>query len=95
MLLTSDGELCQRVLHPDYFHEKTYRVEVDREISDEFCLNMAQGVAYGEVVTKPCQVESLGESDCYWRKPAPGTGYQWGRRYAQYLSVNEAFRESR
>ncbi|MGI9277809.1 MAG: pseudouridine synthase [Endozoicomonas sp.] len=61
MLLTSDGELCQRILHPDYFHEKTYRVQVNHKINDEFCMNMALGVAYGDVVTKPCQIEPLAD----------------------------------
>lgn len=44
MLLTNDGELANRLLHPRYGHEKEYRVLFDRE-PDKHQLNvMRQGV---------------------------------------------------
>lgn len=63
LLLTNDGALCQRLLHPDYYHEKEYRVTVDKEISSTFLQHMANGVSWqlGDTVyhSRPCQVEKL------------------------------------
>ncbi|MCW7551857.1 RNA pseudouridine synthase [Endozoicomonas gorgoniicola] len=57
MLLTNDGELCQRLLHPDYYHEKEYRVTVDKPLTGQFLKTMSLGVSYGNVTTLPCQVK--------------------------------------
>lgn len=59
MLLTNHGELCQALLHPDYYHEKEYRVNVDKPVDEAFLLSMAAGVSYGDVTTKPCVVEKV------------------------------------
>ena len=64
MLLTNHGELCQRLMHPDFYHEKEYRVEVDKTITPEFCQNMRDGVTYAKVTTKPCQVRQTGSNEC-------------------------------
>ena len=36
LLLTNQGDLANRILQPDSFHQKTYRVQVDKPISDVF-----------------------------------------------------------
>ncbi|WP_257284514.1 pseudouridine synthase [Endozoicomonas sp. SESOKO1] len=56
MLLTNHGELCQTLLHPDYYHEKEYLVTVDKPVTEAFLLSMAAGVSYGDVTTKPCRI---------------------------------------
>ena len=61
MLLTNHGDLCQRILHPDFYHEKEYLVVVDKMIDTDFCREMATGVQYGEVSTKPCVIQKLGD----------------------------------
>ena len=61
MLLTNHGELCQRILHPDFYHEKEYLVRVDQTIDMDFCHQMAAGVQYAEVSTKPCVVQQSGD----------------------------------
>ncbi|WP_152558708.1 pseudouridine synthase [Endozoicomonas numazuensis] len=56
LLLTNDGALCQKILHPDFFHEKEYCVVVDKAITPLFCLQMAQGVEYNGTRTRPCKI---------------------------------------
>ena len=56
MLLTNHGELCQRLLHPDFYHEKEYRVVVDQPLTEGFFRAMAAGVEYGGIQTRPCQI---------------------------------------
>ncbi len=62
MLLTNDGDLCHRVLHPDHHHEKEYKVTVDRPIDPLFCQAMAKGVSYKKVKTRPCQINQISKS---------------------------------
>ncbi|WP_299735329.1 RNA pseudouridine synthase [uncultured Endozoicomonas sp.] len=59
MLLTNDGELCQKLIHPDYYHEKEYWVRVDKPLSALFIKKMAAGVSYKNVVTRPCIIERI------------------------------------
>lgn len=62
MLLTNDGELTHRLLHPHFGHTKTYQVSVERPFSDDFLLQMAQGVTYKDITTLPCQTRRLSET---------------------------------
>lgn len=60
LLLTNDGALCQRLLHPDYQHSKTYIVDTDKPVTTDFLQQMAAGVSWqlGEnhYQSLPCQV---------------------------------------
>lgn len=64
LLLTNDGELCQRLLHPAYYHEKSYRVDTDKAVTPAFIAQMAAGVSWqlGEKVyqSSPCKAEQSG-----------------------------------
>ncbi|MGI2258824.1 RNA pseudouridine synthase [Shewanella sp. GXUN23E] len=59
LLLTNDGELTQRLMHPDFAHEKYYEVTVDRPYEDEFIAQMQAGVRYQQTLTRPCHCERL------------------------------------
>ena len=41
ILLTNDGGLADKILSSENYHEKEYIVEVDKDIDDEFILNMS------------------------------------------------------
>jgi len=60
LLLTNDGELSQRLIHPDFYHEKTYLVDTDKAISEAFITAMASGVSWQlgnkQYQSRPCQV---------------------------------------
>ncbi|WP_079254071.1 pseudouridine synthase [Endozoicomonas arenosclerae] len=59
LMLTNDGELCQKILHPDYFHEKEYKVTVNKVIDNDFCSQMSKGVEYDDVKTRPCKITPI------------------------------------
>jgi 23S rRNA pseudouridine2604 synthase len=59
ILLTSDGDIVNKVLRAKYGHEKEYIVHVDRPITREFVRGMAAGVPILDTVTSPCEVEQL------------------------------------
>lgn len=56
LVLTNDGELCQRLMHPRYKHNKSYRVKVSTLIEADFIEKMSSGVSILDTVTLPCQV---------------------------------------
>ncbi|MDB2106597.1 pseudouridine synthase [Clostridium paraputrificum] len=61
ILLTNDGELADKILSAENYHEKEYIVEVDKDIDDEFILNMSNGIKIWDRITRKCQVKALGE----------------------------------
>lgn len=62
MLLTNDGRMTDRLLNPDFEHEKEYVVEVQEKIRPDFTDLLSNGVNIGDYVTRPCTVQVLGES---------------------------------
>lgn len=46
LLLTNDGTLCQRLMHPTFAHDKTYLVSTDKPISAAFLQQIAAGVSW-------------------------------------------------
>jgi len=62
LLMTNDGELAQRLTHPRYGVEKTYRVEVKGQIAPEHLEKMRGGVWLSEGKTQPAKVRVLHKS---------------------------------
>lgn len=44
LLLTNDGDLAHRLMHPSYKVNKTYRVQADRVLNDEELLSFKTGI---------------------------------------------------
>jgi 16S rRNA pseudouridine516 synthase len=61
LLLTNDGELTHKLIHPDFYHHKTYQVQVNKPIIDADILSLSRGVAYADVLTRRCEVRRLGD----------------------------------
>ena len=61
LLLTSDGEIVNRVLRAAGGHEKEYEVQIDRPVTPEFVRHMSEGVPILDTVTLPCRVRRTGE----------------------------------
>lgn len=59
LLLTNDGELTQRLLHPRHKVAKVYRVKVRGRLSREAILALEQGVRLDDGMTAPARVENL------------------------------------
>ena len=59
LLLTNDGELAQRLMHPRYEVEKVYVASVEGRMSLETAQRLAQGVALDDGMTAPAEVRIL------------------------------------
>jgi len=62
ILLTNDGGIIHKIIHPDFEHEKEYIVTLNQPLRNQFLKQMAVGVNIGDAITKSCVV-----------KPEPGT----------------------
>lgn len=61
IILTDDGRITDKLLHPDFEHEKEYVVEVQEKLRPDFEQKMSLGVDIGDYTTKPCEVTVTGE----------------------------------
>ncbi len=55
LLLTNDGELAHRLMHPSYKITKVYRVMLDRAFKEADFKALTRGVKLDDGVTAPCQ----------------------------------------
>lgn len=60
LLLTSDGDIVNRLLRASGGHEKEYEVEIDRPVTAEFAQRMMAGVPILDTVTLPCRLRKTG-----------------------------------
>ena len=61
LLLTSDGEIVNRLLRAAGGHEKEYEVTIDRPVTAGFLQQMMAGVPILDTVTLPCRARRTGE----------------------------------
>jgi len=61
IILTDDGRITDKLLNPDYAHEKEYRVTTAVKLRPSFKEHMEKGVDIGGYKTKKCRVEVIGE----------------------------------
>jgi 23S rRNA pseudouridine2605 synthase len=66
LLLTNDGELTNRLLHPRFKVAKRYVAVLDREVTRDDLAKLERGVALADGMTAPCQATLV--PDC----PPPG-----------------------
>jgi pseudouridine synthase len=59
LLLTNDGPLAHRLMHPRYEVDKVYEVDVEGEPSDEALARLAQGIELDDGTTAPAEVKRL------------------------------------
>ncbi|MDQ4048997.1 MAG: rRNA pseudouridine synthase [Actinomycetota bacterium] len=61
LLLTNDGDLAERLTHPRYGVEKTYRVRVEpRSVSERALRQLREGVELDDGMTLPARVRRAG-----------------------------------
>lgn len=56
ILMTNDGDLANKILSSENYHEKEYIVTLDKDFDDEFIYNMSNGVNILGTVTRPCKL---------------------------------------
>ena len=62
IILTNDGRVNEKLLNPEYDHEKEYMVTVNKPITNIFLKVMGQGVQLEDFKTKPCKVDKKNET---------------------------------
>lgn len=62
LLLTNDGELAHRLMHPRYEMDKVYEVEVEGSPDDAALRRLREGVKLDDGPTAPAGVRRLGRS---------------------------------
>jgi len=59
ILLTDNAAIINRIIHPDFKHEKEYVVTLNLPLRNQFLKAMAAGVDIGEgIITKPCKIKA-------------------------------------
>ena len=61
MIFTNDGRITDRLLNPNYDHEKEYIIKTAEKLRSNFKKNMEAGVNIEGYITKKCRVEILDE----------------------------------
>ena len=61
IILTNDGDLANRILSSENYHEKEYEVTLDREYDEEFLKQMAEGIEILGGKTRPCKLQRIDE----------------------------------
>lgn len=59
IMLTNDGDIVNRILREENFHEKEYIVSVDAAINKEFITKMSEPIPILDTMTKPCVVNKI------------------------------------
>jgi len=60
IILTNDGRLTDKLLNPEYNHEKEYVIKVNKKIDGLFLKKMGEGVKLdGGYITKKCSVTKI------------------------------------
>ena len=57
ILLTNNGAIINKIIHPDFEHEKEYVVTLNLPLRNQFLKDMAHGVNIGDVTTKSCKIK--------------------------------------
>ncbi|MBW1294909.1 23S rRNA pseudouridine(2604) synthase RluF [Aquimarina litoralis] len=63
ILLTSDGDIVNKILRARNNHEKEYIVTVNKLISPQFIKRMSNGIPILDTVTRKCEVEQISKYD--------------------------------
>jgi 23S rRNA pseudouridine2604 synthase len=61
ILLTSDGDIVNKILRAKNQHEKEYIVTVDRMITNDFIFKMGNGIPILGTITHKCEVKAIGK----------------------------------
>jgi len=71
LLLTDDGQLQNRISHPDHKLKKTYWVQVDGEITDTAIRMLCDGIKLKDGMTLPAHAEKMTEPVSLWPRNPP------------------------
>jgi 23S rRNA pseudouridine2604 synthase len=58
ILLTNNKSVINKIIHPDFEHEKEYVVTLNLPLRNQFLKDMAAGVDIGDGITQPCIIKA-------------------------------------
>ena len=58
ILLTNNVSIINKIIHPDFEHEKEYIVTLNLPLRNQFLKQIEIGVNIGDAVTKPCSIKA-------------------------------------
>ena len=67
LLMTNNGDIINKMMRAGNYHEKEYRVKVNKPVTEDFIRKMSEGVHIVDrekkldAVTRPCKVEQIGK----------------------------------
>lgn len=67
LLMTNNGDIINKMMRARNYHEKEYKVTVNKEVTSEFVEKMSAGVHIIDkekgldAITRPCKVEKIGK----------------------------------
>jgi len=56
LLLTNDGELANRLIHPRYMIERVYKVGLDRPLVEKVAEKISKGITVDDFSSSPCEI---------------------------------------
>lgn len=71
LLLSTDGQLVQRITHPRHKEAKSYCVQVEGIPAEEALAQLARGVHLNDGLTRPAQVRKVAEPPWLWPRNPP------------------------
>ena len=71
LVLTDDGRLVQKITHPRFTSEKTYKVQVEGEVTPAALERLCNGVALKDGKTRPARARLIEEPDSLWLRDPP------------------------
>ncbi|GAV21150.1 23S rRNA pseudouridine2457 synthase [Mariprofundus micogutta] len=71
LLLTSDGQLQNRISHPDHKLKKIYWVQVDGEITAAAISKLRAGIELKDGMTRPAKAEKIATPASLWSRNPP------------------------
>lgn len=63
ILMTNDGRVTEKLLHPRFYHEKEYRAELNRPVNNVLLRGLKSGLHVGGFRARPAQVRKADSPD--------------------------------
>ena len=63
LLLTNDGELMNKIIHPSFQIEKVYQVKIDKKLSREILNRIEKGIRIEDYITSPAKIRIIRENE--------------------------------
>lgn len=71
LILTDNGQLLQKIIHPRHTLEKTYWAQVEGVVSKDALWKLRRGVCLNDGKTQPAKVQQIEQPENLWNRDPP------------------------